>query len=118
MAPLGLVFVPNDGISTVVVASVIFFAYGSGLTVYNVQAVSLRQMLYPMEFQLRVAGVYRFFAYGAIGVGGLLAAGLLRVANPQQGLAVVTALLVVGWVVFGVMMIRHRIATLESQGPA
>jgi fucose permease len=54
----------------------VFFVWGTGVAVSNVLVVSLRQTVTPDAMLGRMNASYRFFTYGAIPLGALLAGGL------------------------------------------
>lgn len=67
----------------------VFLTYGAGLVVYNVIAVSIRQHRAPDGMQSRVGAVYRFFAYGALGLGGLTSSVLVALCGVRSALTII-----------------------------
>ncbi|GGB94973.1 MFS transporter [Cellulomonas carbonis] len=106
LAPLGLAVAPPRSVAGFLVLAAVFFAYGCGVTAYNVQAMSYRQELASAEMQGRVGAVYRFFAYGALALGGLLAPALATPLGLRPALLCLAAVLVTGWAAF---VVRSRV---------
>jgi MFS family permease len=100
LAPFGLALAPVESGARVVVLAAVFFGYGAGVTAYNIQAMSFRQQLASADMQGRVGAVYRFFAYGALALGGLLAPALAEPLGLRPALLFLGVALVSGWIVF------------------
>lgn len=77
-----------------------FVIYGVGMTVFNIYGISLRQQATPDGMLARVSATYRFLAFGAIGVGGVVGgvAGDWLGLRPAMFFCIVA--LAVGWLVF------------------
>jgi MFS family permease len=121
-----LVFADGPRLVLMTMASAAFLIYGFGMTVYNVHAVSLRQVLTPPERLGSVSAAYRFFAFGPIGLGALLGGWAGGFLGLRASLAVFVVLLAVGFAVFAVVVLRIRAAvaaalpndTVDKQGDA
>ncbi|MBF9337407.1 MFS transporter [Microbacterium lacticum] len=88
-APLLLLAVQSADLTAYVVIATVFLTYGAGLVVYNVIAVSIRQHRAPDGMQSRVGAVYRFFAYGALGLGGLTSSVLVALCGVRSALTII-----------------------------
>jgi fucose permease len=79
----------------------VFFVWGLGVAVSNVLVVSLRQTVTPDAMLGRMNASYRFFTYGAIPLGALLAGGLAGLIGLRATLLVgaLGMLLAPGWLV-------------------
>ena len=126
LTPMLLVFADGPRLVLMTMASAAFLIYGFGMTVYNVHAVSLRQVLTPPERLGSVSAAYRFFAFGPIGLGALLGGWAGGFLGLRASLAVFVVLLAVGFAVFAVVVLRIRTAvaaalpndTVDKQGDA
>ena len=67
-----------------VVAAALFVEMFAGL-LWNVVTVSYRQRLIPDDLLGRVNSIYRFFGWGLMPVGALLAGGVVALAEPDLG---------------------------------
>lgn len=83
------------------VLAVSFLFSGIGLSLSNIQVVSLRQAIIPRHLFARVNASYRFFAMGATPVGALLGGFLGQAIGLRAAIAVCAAgtLLALPWVV-------------------
>ena len=102
LSPIALLFVKDASVISQLVIAAVFFTYGAGLVVYNIQAVSMRQERADPEMLGRVGAVYRFFAYGALALGGLVSAILtqtLGLTSAMYVLIITMALATIVWVV-------------------
>ncbi|MGH3991024.1 MAG: MFS transporter, partial [Pseudonocardiaceae bacterium] len=109
LASLTPALIPLAAGSTAVLAvwaAAAFFAYGLGMTAYNIFAVSLRQRLAPPGTLGRVSAGFRLVAWGPIALGAVLggAAGELLGLRPALWLSV--AALALCWVVFSLRAVR------------
>jgi MFS family permease len=75
-----------------VVTAVCLMVEGAGGMLWNVVTVSHRQRLIPDAILGRVNSLYRFFAWGTLPVGALLAGALVSAAEPVLGRAAAVAL--------------------------
>ncbi len=96
--------IPLAGGPVPVAASVLavsFLFSGIGLSLSNIQVVSLRQAIIPRHLFARVNASYRFFAMGAAPVGALLGGFLGQAIGLRAAIAVCAAgtLLALPWVV-------------------
>jgi MFS family permease len=94
-----------------------FLAYGVGLGVSSVHAVTLRQAVTPAWLFGRMNASYRFFTYGAIPIGALLGGLLaetvgLRPALFISALALLTSL---AWVVFSPLGELRELPAAETR---
>jgi len=108
LSPILLLFVSDAGVVDQVLAIMVFFLYGSGLVVYNVLAVTLRQQRAPQVMRSRIGAVYRFFAYGSLGFGGLVSSALIAVAGAALALVLIVAGMTVATVVYASSLLRVR----------
>ncbi|MEW1655436.1 MFS transporter [Streptomyces sp. NPDC093707] len=116
LTPMLLVFAGGSRPILITMASATFMIYGFGLTLYNVHAVSLRQMLTPPERLGSVSAAYRFLAFGPIGLGALLGGWAGGFLGLRASLTVFVALLAVAFAVFAVSALRLR-ATIAAVLP-
>lgn len=70
--------------SAVVVAAAEFLGIFAGM-LWNVVTVSYRQRIIPGEILGRVNAIYRFFGWGMMPVGAMLAGGLVAMVEPAMG---------------------------------
>ena len=110
LTPMLLVFATGPRPVLMTTASAAFLIYGFGMTVYNVHAVSLRQVLTPAERLGSVSAAYRFFAFGPIGLGALLGGWAGGFLGLRASMTVFVALLAVSFAVFAVVVLRLRTA--------
>ena len=77
-------------------------AIGFGVVLYNVNQVSFRQALVPLELQGRMNASIRFIVWGPIPVGALIGGvlGQFLGVRPAVGIAAVGSLLAIPWVLF------------------
>ncbi|MEU5218608.1 MFS transporter [Streptomyces sp. NPDC020807] len=67
-------------------AALAFFAYGVGLTVFNVHSIAVRHESVAAEYQGRVGAVYRFFAFGGTALGAAFAGWLTSWFPPDTAM--------------------------------
>ncbi len=102
LSPLLLLIPRGAGPVAVLVLFAGWLGHGCGISVWNVNTITLRQALTPMRVQARMNATYRMLLFGALPVGALLggllgsAAGL-RTAIVVSVLVLTTPLL---WLVF------------------
>jgi MFS family permease len=89
---------------------IVFFVWGAGIAVSNVLVVSLRQTVTPDAMLGRMNASYRFFTFGAIPLGALLAGALAAMIGLRGTLlaGALGLLLALAWVVFS------PVASLEA----
>ncbi|MFI6013704.1 MFS transporter [Streptomyces sp. NPDC051243] len=110
LTPMLLVFATGPRLVLMTMASAAFLIYGFGMTVYNVHAVSLRQVLTPPERLGSVSAAYRFFAFGPIGLGALLGGWAGGALGLRASMTVFVALLAVSFAAFAAVVLRLRTA--------
>jgi predicted MFS family arabinose efflux permease len=106
--------VANIGLWTPIAFAAIFALYGLGLVVFNIYAVTLRQLHVPPDMLGRVNAGYRTITYGAIPLGALVGGTVGGLLGFRVALALAGAGLVAGAVVF----LRSVAAKLRSVLPA
>lgn len=74
------------GAAAVPLLLVAFFVYGLGLAVFNVHAISFRQLVAPSDQLGRVNASYRLVAFGTIPLGSLAAGALSAAAGERAAL--------------------------------
>ncbi|MDA0632749.1 MFS transporter [Nonomuraea sp. MCN248] len=82
------------------------FVYGLSMALFNVHSLSLRGAIVPPELLGRVTATYRFFVYGTIPVGGLLAGLMGERLGVRTAMAIAVAALLAGGVAFAATRIR------------
>jgi MFS family permease len=111
--PVLLMGFTHNGVAAAGLAAV----SSSGVMVWNVLTMSLRQALIPAELFGRVQGAYRTLVYGAIPIGSILGGLVAR----AFGLSTVFVVVGIGQLVLagvlGVLLRRHR-DQLSAQGVA
>lgn len=107
VVPLLLITV-TGGVIAEVTIGVVFFTYGAGLVIYNVIAVTARQNRAPADMRSRVGAVYRFFAYGALGFGGLVSSALIAQFGLRTALITVVSTMAVGALIYAFQLWRIR----------
>jgi predicted MFS family arabinose efflux permease len=103
VASLSLALLPavaDIGPWTPIAFAAIFALYGLGLVVFNIYAVTLRQLHVPPDVLGRVNAGYRTITYGAIPLGALAGGTVGGLLGFRVALALAGAGLVVGAVVF------------------
>lgn len=108
LTPMLLVFATGPRLVLMTMASAAFLIYGFGMTLYNVHAVSLRQILTPPDRLGSVSAAYRFFAFGPIGLGALLGGWAGGFLGLRASMTTFVALLAVSFAVFAVTVLRLR----------
>ncbi len=108
LSPLALLLVSGPSVRDQVLMATVFFTYGAGLVVYNILAVSLRQSRAPADMLARVGSVYRFFAYGALALGGLLSAFLVGAFGSAAALHAIILCMACAAVLYAVRILRVR----------
>jgi predicted MFS family arabinose efflux permease len=91
------ILIPSAGFPLLLVGLGLF---GFGTTVYNVHAVTLRQLLVDPAILGRVSASYRFIAHGSIPLGALLAGVIGTSAGPSTAVVVAAVAIVAGSAVF------------------
>jgi MFS family permease len=99
------------------VAAVLFAVYGSGVMVWNVLTMSLRQALIPHELFGRVQGAYRTLVWGAIPVGALLGGVVAKVVGLRDVFLVAGALQLLGGVLLTVVVRAHASELVLESAP-
>lgn len=97
VAPALLLLMRGSDMTSVLIALLVFFLYGAGVTGYNIQAISLRQSVMPEGAQGKAGAAYRMFAYGALAAGGLLGSALISYLDVQGAMIMATTILILGW---------------------
>jgi Na+/melibiose symporter-like transporter len=97
------------------VASGLFALAESGVMVWNVLTMSMRQVLIPQELFGRVQGAYRTVVWGAIPLGSLAGGALAATVDVRAVFAVSGVLLLLLAVALGRLVYRH--AAEVSNGP-
>ena len=92
--------VADIGLWTPIAFAAIFAFYGLGLVVFNIYAVTLRQLHVPPDVLGRVNAGYRTITYGAIPLGALVGGTVGGLLGFRVALALAGAGLVAGAVVF------------------
>jgi len=121
LTPVLLVVAAGPRTVLMVTASTAFLVYGYGMTLYNVYAVSLRQVLTPPEQLGSVSAAYRFLAFGPIGIGAMLGGWAGGVLGLRMAMALFVALLALSFAVFAGSVVRRRAgiaAALPERGGA
>jgi MFS family permease len=108
LSPVALTGVNGNTVYDQLILAGVFFTYGSGLVVYNVLAVSLRQERAPASMLGRVGAVYRFFAYGALALGGLVSAALIATVGSQNALYLIIGAMALSAVLYAVRLVQVR----------
>lgn len=108
VVPLLLTTVTGGAIAKVTIG-IVFFTYGAGLVIYNVIAVTARQNRAPVDMRSRVGAVYRFFAYGALGLGGLASSALIAQFGLRAALLTVVSTMAVGALIYAFQLWRIRV---------
>ncbi|GIH74438.1 MFS transporter [Planobispora longispora] len=99
-APVIIPFAAGSQAALIALTTSSFIIYGVGMTVFNIYGISLRQRATPDGMLARVSATYRFLAFGAIGVGGVVGglAGDWFGLRPAMFFCIIA--LVAGWLVF------------------
>jgi hypothetical protein len=87
----------GDDVVSLGIAAASFFVYGIGVASFNVQSISIRQATVAPELRGKTGAAYRFFAYGALMVGGLASSAFVAAFGLLGSLGVSVTALVVGW---------------------
>ncbi|MDH2426537.1 MFS transporter [Sphaerisporangium sp. TRM90804] len=100
LAPVIIPFAAGSQAVLIVLTTLSFTIYGVGMTVFNIYGISLRQRATPDGMLARVSATYRFLAFGAIGVGGIVGglAGDWLGLRPAMFFCIIA--LAAGWLVF------------------
>jgi MFS family permease len=107
LAPAALLAMRGDDLPSLAVGAAAFFVYGIGVTSFNVQSISIRQATIAPDLRGKTGAAYRFFAYGALMVGGLTSSALTAAFGLPGSLTICVIALVIGW--FG-MALWFRLA--------
>jgi MFS family permease len=75
-SPVLLLIPRNAGPVAVLILFAGWFGHGGGISVWNVNTITLRQALTPMRVQARMNATYRMLLFGALPVGALLGGAL------------------------------------------
>jgi MFS-type transporter involved in bile tolerance (Atg22 family) len=118
-APL-LLLVPRDGSPPAVAVLVAAqLGYGACMAMFNVNAITLRQVITPRQVLARMNATYRMLIYGAPPVGGV-AAGLLGTAVGLRSALVISLIALttpIAWIFFSpVFRLREMPHGLETKG--
>jgi MFS family permease len=97
VAPAALLAMRGDDLVSLGIAAASFFVYGIGVASFNVQSISIRQATIAPELRGKTGAAYRFFAYGALMVGGLASSAFVAAFGLLGSLGVSVTALVVGW---------------------
>lgn len=89
--------------TAVVLTGLAFLVHGLGDGVFAPTALSVRQVVTPPNLMARVTSVHRFFIWGGMSVGALLAAAVTVATGPQTGLVLF------GVLAFGTLPILYRV---------
>jgi MFS family permease len=121
LAPLLLLIPRGAGLGSLAVLAASQIVYGVGLVVYNVNTVTLRQVVTPNRLLARMNASYRLLLFGTIPLGALLG-GALGEAYGLRAAMVVTALLLTTplvWIAFGpVFRLREMPPAATADAPA
>jgi MFS family permease len=100
IAPVIIPFAAGSQAVLIALTTLSFIIYGVGMTVFNIYGISLRQRATPHGMLARVSATYRFLAFGAIGVGGIVGglAGDSLGLRPAMFFCIIA--LAVGWLAF------------------
>ncbi|MFB9247774.1 MFS transporter [Sphaerisporangium melleum] len=100
IAPVIIPFAAGSQAMLIGLTTLSFIIYGVGMTVFNIYGISLRQRATPSSMLARVSATYRFLAFGAIGIGGIVGG----VAGDWLGLRTAMFFCIIalaaGWLVF------------------
>ena len=118
LTPVLLVFARGSRPALMTTASIAFLVYGYGMTLYNVHAVSLRQLLTPPQRLGSVSAAYRLLAFGPIGLGALLGGWAGGVLGLRVSITLFVALLALAFAVFTVFVLRMRAAVATAMPDA
>jgi MFS family permease len=97
-----------------VVAAVLFALSSSGVMVWNILTMSLRQALIPPELFGRVQGAYRTLVWGAIPLGAIVGGALASVVGIRAVFVVAAALALVLAGLLGRLLHRHADALRDE----
>jgi len=97
VAPAALLVMRGDNLASLGIGAAAFFGYGVGVASFNVQSISLRQAIISPHMLGKTGAAYRFFAYGAIMIGGLVSGGFVASFGLSGALRVTVIALVAGW---------------------
>lgn len=103
LAPL-LLLVPSDAsIASLAVLVVSQAVSGVGLVVYNVNTVTLRQVVTPNRLLARMNASYRLILFGTVPLGALLGGALGQAYGLRTAMVIATLLMTtpLAWIVFG-----------------
>jgi MFS family permease len=97
VAPAALLTIRGDDLVSLGIAAAFFFIYGIGVASFNVQSISIRQATIAPELRGKTGAAYRFFAYGALMVGGLASSVFVAAFGLLGSLGLSVTALVAGW---------------------
>ena len=112
-AALALAFLPADHTAAFLVLLGIQLAFGLANVVYNVNQVSFRQAITPLEMQGRMNATMRFIVWGTMPIGAV-AGGILATFLPLRTTLVIGALIAGSaflWVLFSPVRTLREIPT-------
>lgn len=94
------------------------FVHGFGISIHNVNQVTIRQLLTPHHLRARVAAVFRLVIFGALPVGTLIGGLIAEVAGLQAALIVSATVLFLGSVPYLAVRVTrlHRVDELVPAG--
>lgn len=108
--PSMLLFAPAPAALAGPAFALMVFAHGFGISIHNVNQVTIRQLLTPDHLRARVAAVFRLVIFGAIPVGTVIGGLIAEVAGLRAALVVSGAALLLGSVPY----LAVRITRLRS----
>jgi hypothetical protein len=83
-SPLLLLIPRNAGLVAILVLFAGWLGHGGGISIWNVNTITLRQALTPMRVQARMNATYRMLLSGALPVGALLGDALGNARRAEQ----------------------------------
>jgi predicted MFS family arabinose efflux permease len=102
LAPLLFLTARGDGLSSVVILTAAYGTAGFMLVIYNVNTVSLRQVVTPNRLLARMNASYRMVLFGTIPLGALLGGTLAQQLGLRPAMAITLVLLTspIAWTFF------------------